>query len=64
MNVLDMVDKSPVIEYMHSLNQKPSEYYVEETRTLYAVIAWECGFKFNLEYYNDDGGAKFVFATT
>ena len=58
------VDKSPVIEYMHSLNQKPSEYYVEETRTLYAVIARECGYSFSLEYYNEDGGAKFVFAAT
>lgn len=55
------VDKSPVIEYMHSLNQKPSEYYVEETRTLYAVIARECGYSFSLEYYNEDGGTKFSF---
>ncbi|MBO5370581.1 MAG: hypothetical protein J6B23_07910, partial [Clostridia bacterium] len=29
------IDKSTVIEYMHSLNQEPSEYYIEETRTLY-----------------------------
>ena len=56
------IDKSPVIEYMHSLNQKPSEYYIEETRTLYRVIAEECNFKFALERYNEDGGAKFVFS--
>ena len=56
------IDKSPVIEYMHSLNQKPSEYYIEQTRTLYKAIAEECNFKFALERYNEDGGAKFVFS--
>lgn len=55
------VEKSPVIEYMRSLNQEPSEYYIEQTRTLYAVIAKECGYRFTLEYYNADGGTKFVF---
>ena len=55
------IDKSPVIEYMHSLNQQPSEYYVEETRTLYSVIARECGYEFTIEYYNEDGGTKFSF---
>ena len=55
------VDKSPVIEYMHSLNQAPSKYYVEETRTLYNTIAKECGYTFKLEYYNADGGTRFVF---
>lgn len=55
------VDKSPVIEYMHSLNQKPSEYYIEETRTLYAAIAEGCGFGFELEYYNEDGGTRYRF---
>lgn len=56
-----IIDKSPVIEYMKSLNQKPSKYYIEETRTLYDVIARESGFKFNLEYYNEDGASKFTF---
>ena len=56
-----LIDKSPVIEYMHSLNQSPSKYYIEETRTLYRVIAKECGYKFTLEYYNEKGGTKFVF---
>lgn len=56
-----MIEKSPVIEYMHSLNQEPSEYYVEETRTVYATIARECGYDFTLEYYNADGGTKFIF---
>ena len=55
------IDKCPVIEYMRSLNQEPSEYYVEETRTLYATVAAECGYNFTLEYYNADGGAKFIF---
>ena len=55
------VDKSPVIEYMHSLGKQPSKYYIEETRTLYATVASECGYGFELEYYNADGGAKFSF---
>ena len=55
------IDKSPVIEYMRSLTKEPSEYYIEETRTLYKAIADECGLKFNLEYYNEDGGTSFTF---
>ena len=47
---------------MRSLNQEPSKYYIEETRTLYDVIARESRLKFNLEYYNNDGGAKFTFS--
>ena len=61
-NTLEVtIDKSPVIEYMHTLNQEPSEYYIEQTRTLYATIAKESGFAFELCYYNADGGTKFVF---
>ena len=55
------IDKSPVIEYMHSLGQKPGKYYIDETRTLYAVIAEECDMVFCLEYYKEDGAAKFRF---
>ena len=62
-NVLTVViDKCPVIEYMRSLNQQPSKYHIENTRTYYDTIAKECGFNFNLEYYNDDGAAKFTFS--
>ena len=55
------ISKSPVIEYMRSLGQAPSKYYIEETRTLYAAIADACGLNFELEYYNEDGGTKFSF---
>jgi len=55
------IDRSPVIEYMHSLNQEPSEYYIEETRTLYAVIAELSGMDFRLHYYKEDGAARFDF---
>ena len=55
------VTKSPVIEYMRSLGQKPTEYYIEETKTLYSAIADAVGFTFELTYYNDDGGTSFVF---
>ena len=56
------IDRSPVIEYMHTLGQKPTKYYIEETRTLYRVIAEECGFGFELCRYEDDGRAEFTFA--
>lgn len=56
------VTKSPVIEYMRSLGQEPSECYIEETRTLYKAIADESGFDFELKYYNEDGGTEFVFS--
>ena len=55
------IDKCPVIEYMRSLNQEPSRYYVEETRTLYSTIAEECGFSFEMVYYKEDGATQFVF---
>jgi len=55
------IDRCPVIEYMHTLNQEPTPYYIEETRTLYRIIAEESGFSFVLEYYKEDGAAKFTF---
>ncbi len=55
------ISKSPVIEYMHSLGQTPSKYYIEETRTLYSAIAKACDLGFEFEYYNDDGATKFRF---
>jgi len=55
------VDKCPVIEYMRSLNQEPSPYYIEQTCNLYAAIAEAAGFQFDLEYYNEDGATKFKF---
>ncbi len=55
------VDRCPAIEYMHSLGKEPSEYFIEETRTVYAVIAGLCSLDFKLEYYNTDGGTKFIF---
>ena len=55
------IDKSPVIEYMKKLNQAPGKYYVEQTRTLYKVIADSCNFGFELKYYNDNGKTEFVF---
>lgn len=56
------IDKCPVVEYMRNLNQEPSEYFIEETRTVYKTVADLCGYKFNLEYYNDDGATKFTFS--
>lgn len=55
------IDKSPVIAYMTSLGQKPSKYYIEETRTVYAAIADGCDLGFELMYYNEDGGTKYRF---
>jgi hypothetical protein len=50
------IDKSPVIEYMHSLGKEPSEYYVEQTRTLYAAMAEEAGLGFSLDKYDEATG--------
>lgn len=55
------VDESPAIAYMHTLGQKPSQYYVEETKTLYAAIADACNMGFELEYYQTNGACKYKF---
>ncbi len=56
------IKRSPVIEYMNSLGQSPSEYYIEQTRTLYSELASACGFRFELLYYSDDGACEFLFS--
>ena len=60
--LLVTVDSSPVISYMASLNQQPSEYYIEQTKTLYQTLAEECGFTFTLHEYRENGAARFTFA--
>ena len=50
------IDKSPVIEYMHTLGKEPSRHYREETATLYASMADEAGLGFSLDKYNDKTG--------
>ena len=55
------VKYSPAIAYMRTLGKEPSEYYVEETRTLYGEIAKACGYRFTLAYYHHDGGTSFTF---
>ncbi len=61
-NILSVtIEKCPVIAYMKSLNQAPSPYYIEETRTLYKAIAEECDIEFVLDTYAEDGAAKFRF---
>ena len=50
------IEKSPVIEYMNTLGKRPSRYYVEETRTLYASMADEAGLGFSLDRYDDETG--------
>ena len=55
------IDKCPVIAYARSLNQELSEYYIEQTRTLYDAIAQASGLGFRLEKYDQDGAAEFVF---
>lgn len=55
------IDKSPVIEYMHTLGQEPGKYYIRETSTLYDAIAKAAGMEFELEYYKEDGAARYIF---
>ena len=62
-NILTVtIDKSPVIEYMHTLGKEPSNCYVEETRTVYDAIAKAAGFEFMLDSYDEKSGkASFRF---
>lgn len=62
-NLTVIIDKCPAIDFMRSLGKEPSKYYIEETRTVYETIASECGYSFNLEYYDELGGAKFTFSS-
>ena len=62
-NLTVTVDRCPAIEYMHSLGKEPSDYYIEETRTVYDEVAKQSGYGFDLEYYNSDGRCKFSFFT-
>ena len=55
------IKHSPVIEYMRTLGQEPSEYYIEETRTVYGRLAELSGYTFTLSSYNEDGAAEFTF---
>ena len=55
------VKRCPAIEYMRTLGKEPSEYFVEETRTVYATIAEEARLSFKLISYGTDGEAEFVF---
>ena len=57
-----VIDQCPVIAYARSLNQELSEYYIEQTRTLYDAIAEASGLKFRLERYDENGAAEFVFS--
>ena len=50
------IDKSPVIEYAATLGQKMSDYYIEETRTLYASMADAAGLGFSLDKYDEATG--------
>ena len=56
------VDKCPAIAFMRTLGKEPSKYYIEQTRTVYRTLAAECGYEFALEYYDENGAARFVFS--
>lgn len=55
------IDRCPATEYMRSLGKEPSEYYIEQTKTVYSTVARECGYAFELEYYDENGGTRFSF---
>ena len=60
--LLIKVEKSPAIEFMYSLGQKPSKYYQEETKTLYKALAEASGLGFTLKLYDEESGkAEFEF---
>jgi len=51
------VDRSPVIDFMHTLGKEPSDCYVEETRSVYSALAEASGFEFSLDEYDEKTGA-------
>ena len=55
------IDHCPAMAYMRSVNREPSPWYIEQTRTLYAVFAEEAGLDFRLDYFEDDGKTCFHF---
>jgi len=57
------IDRCPAIAYMHTLGKEPSRYYIEQTRRVYETVATECGYSFMLEYYRENGAAKFSFSS-
>ena len=56
------IDECPAIAFMKTLGKEPSQYYIEETRTVYSALAKACGYSFTQEYYRENGGARFTFS--
>ncbi|MBE6957262.1 MAG: hypothetical protein E7450_07410 [Ruminococcaceae bacterium] len=55
------IDYCPGMGYMRSVNREPCQWYIEETRTLYAAFAETAGLDFKLDYFEDDGKTRFHF---
>ncbi len=51
------VSECPGVKYMKSSGYEPSQWYIEDTRTVNAVIAEESGYGFELISYNPENGA-------
>lgn len=52
-----VVTECPAIKYMKESGYEPSEWYIEETRTVKGTIAKESGYEFELISYNPENGA-------
>ena len=51
------VTECPGVKYMKESGYEPSKWYIEDTRTVNAVIAEESGYGFELISYNAENGA-------
>ncbi len=52
-----VVSECPAVKYMKESGYEPSEWYVEETRTVTDTIAKESGYDFEMISYNPENGA-------
>lgn len=56
------INYCPAVKYMMKTGKKPSEWYVELTRTVNAIIAKKCGLKFIMgDYDQDTGKTDYIF---
>ncbi len=52
-----VVSECPGVKYMKESGYEPSQWYIEDTRTVNRVIAEESGYGFELIFYNPENGA-------
>ena len=54
------IDSDPAISFMRELNHTPCKNHKERTRTVLATVCEDCGWNFEMHYYNEDGGTSYT----